>query len=224
MIDNNYDLAYKTYFNIFLKSEISINGLNISIENSFKELSIKNSEKGRNISKSELHEMNSLFKEIKKKFCIICFNELTNQNYEIPCGCNFCSVEHVKKYFHLKNKIDNLYYVCVCSYEYSVSDLYNLGLYFIKNRLFSLKNDIIDLINNNLSRQCCFCSISFEESDGIRIKYKDLENNIRNNLILGDCSQIRHYMCDSCFAEYNTSVKFFCNICKKEHIYIPRRY
>ena len=214
----SYELAFKNYFNIFLKNEINLNELNISIENSIKELYNKNND---NIIKNESQEMKSLFGEIKN-FCIMCLKEVSNQKYQIPCGCNFCSLDHIKKYFHLKNKIKDITnYVCICSYEYSNIDIYNLGLFFDKNKLFSLKNDTINLLNIFLSKQCCFCCVSIDYDNRTRIKYKDLDEDIRNNLILGDRTKLMHHLCNACNLEYNKNQIFFCNICNRNHIYYP---
>ena len=214
----SFELAFKNYFNIFLKNEINLNELNISIENSIKELYNKNND---NIIKNESQEMKSLFREIKN-FCIMCLKEVSNQKYQIPCGCNFCSLDHIKKYFHLKNKIKDITnYVCICSYEYSNIDIYNLGLFFDKNKLFSLKNDTINLLNIFLSKQCCFCCVSIDYDNRTRIKYKDLDEDIRNNLILGDRTKLMHHLCNVCNLEYNKNQIFFCNICNRNHIYYP---
>ena len=213
--------AFKSNFMSFIQNELLICNANITIENAIKELYNKKNDK--NTSKNESQEMQSLFREIKKKFCIICLNELSDQKYQIPCGCNFCSIEHIKKYFHLKNKIKNVTnYICICSYEYTCPDIYDIGLFFYKHRLFSLKNDAIDLINEYLTKQCCFCSLSIGIEERERIKYKDLEND--SNLILGDYTQLTHYLCQSCVMGYNSNEVFFCNICNKSHIYYPKQY
>lgn len=216
-------MDYKEYFNIFIQNEITICGINISIKEAITELYIKNNNKAKK-PKNEMIEMNSLFKEIKKRFCIVCSNELDNNIYIIPCGCNFCSIEHIKKYFHLKNKLkDTLFYVCQCSHQYSFSDLYNLGLFFDDYRLVSLRNDVIDILNEHLSKKCCFCNRSFNTDDIVKIRYRDFEKNIQGNIILGDCNTFKHYSCKSCFYKYNRREKeFFCNVCDINHLYFPR--
>ena len=221
LASNSYYFSFKSNFMNFIQNQLLICKTNITIENAIKELYNKKNDK--NSSKNESQEMQSLFREIKKRFCIICLDELSDQKYQIPCGCNFCSIEHIKKYFHLKNRIKNVTnFVCICSYEYTCTDIYNIGLFFYKHRLFSLKNDAIDLINEYLTKQCCFCSLSIGIEERERIKYKDLENN--SNLILGDCTQLRHYLCQSCVMGYNNNEVFFCNICNKSHIYYPQKY
>ena len=219
----SFDLAFKSNFSIFLKEQININDINISIENAIKELFNKNNKKMNNSTKNEGQEIDSLFNEIKGNFCILCLKELSCKNYKIPCGCNFCSIDDIKKYFHLKNKIkDNMYYVCICSYEYSINDIYNLGLFFIKHKLYSLKYDVIDILNYYLSNQCCFCYISLDSIDNIKIKYRDLEENLKNNLVLDDCSKLKHFICNTCLITYYKSEIFFCNICNISHLYYPK--
>lgn len=214
-------MDYKEYFNIFIQNEITICDINISIKDAVTELYIKNNKEKK--PKNEMVEMNSIFREIKKRFCIVCSNELDNKIYIIPCGCNFCSIDHIKKYFHLKNKLkDTLFYVCQCSHEYSFSDLYNLGLFFDNYKLVSLRNDVIDILNTHLSRKCCFCNRTFNTDDVIKIKYEDFEENYLNNIILGDCNLFKHYSCKSCYYKYNRREReFFCDVCDIRHFYIP---
>ena len=216
----NYEIAFKNYFNDFIKNELSICNINISIENAIIEYYNKKNEKA--LSKKENQEILYFFKDIKSKFCIICSNELSSQQFQIPCGCNFCSITHIKEYFHLKNKIKNLTnYVCICSYEYTYHDLYNLGIFFLKNKLYSLKNDTIDILNNILINQCSFCCLSLKSHEGFRIKYEDIEDNTKNNLNLGDFRSLKHYICNSCFMNYNNREKFYCTFCNKNHIFYP---
>ena len=218
----SYDSALKNNFSNFLKEVINIFKKKISIENSINELNFKIDERKKIFKTDENTEMITLFHDIKKRFCLFCLKELSIHNYIIPCGCQFCSIDHVKKYFHLKNKINNDSFICVCSYNYSNDDLYDLGLFFKKNKLYSLKNDIINILNNFLIDQCCFCSISLESSSHIKIKYLDLEKNLKNNLILDDCTKINHFICETCSFDYYKNETFFCNICKRSHIYIPK--
>ena len=215
-------MDYKEYFNIFIQNEITICGINISIKDAVTELYIKNNNNEKK-PKNEMVEMDSIFREIKKRFCIICSNELDNKVYIIPCGCNFCSLEHIKKYFHLKNKLkEKLFYVCQCSHEYSFSDLYNLGLFFDDFKLASLRNDVIDILNEHLSRKCCFCNRTFNSNDIIKIKYMDFDKNIQDNIILGDCNIFKHYSCRNCYYKYNRREKeFFCNVCAISHLCTP---
>jgi hypothetical protein len=215
-------MDYKGYFNIFIQNEITICGINISIKDAVTELFIKNNNKEKK-AKNEMSEMKSLFRQIKKRFCIVCSNELDNKIYIIPCGCNFCSIDHIKKYFHLKNKLkDTLFYVCQCSHEYSFSDLYNLALFFDKFRLVSLRNDVIDILNEHLSKKCCFCNRTFNSDDVVRVRYEDFEENIQNNLILGDCNLFKHYTCKNCYKYNRREREFFCDVCDIKHFYIPR--
>ena len=216
----NYDIAFKNNFNTFTKNEIIICDINISIENAIKELYNKNNKK---LAKNEKDESFSLFKEIKSNFCLFCLNELSELIFQIPCGCSFCSIDHIKKYFHLKNKLkDNTNYVCICSHEYSINDIYALGIFFKKNKLFSLKFDAIDILNNFLSYQCSFCHISLDSIEFQKIKYKDLEENLKKNLIIDDYTKLKHYLCSDCFQNYYKNETFFCNICNVSHIYCPR--
>ena len=161
--------------------------------------------------------MHPLFQEMKKKFCIFCLGDLNKDRYEIPCKCNFCSIDHIKKYFHLKNNFRyKSNYICICSHEYTNEDIYNIGIFFYLNKLHSLKEDTIDFLNQNyLEKQCCFCSSSIGVNNRKRIKIKDFEDEI----ILGDTNKLRHFICNYCVYQYRNNVETFnCFICNKNHI------
>ena len=212
--NKKYDLSFKKVFNKFVDEKIDIFNKNIIIRNALEILN--------NDYKSNL-EMHPIFEEIKKKFCIFCLCDLskTETKYEIPCKCNFCSIDHVKRYFHLKNNFKyKSNYICICSHEYSNIDIYNIGIFFYLNKLYSLKEDSIDFLNQNyLEKQCCFCSLSIGNNNRKRIKIKDFEDEI----ILGDTNKLKHYICDNCFYQYGDNVETFsCFICNKNHIVINK--
>ena len=202
--------AFITYFDEFLESKLNIMEQNISIKNALNILD--------NNFKSNL-EMHPVFQKIKKQFCIFCLSNIKETKYEIPCKCNFCCIDHIKKYFHMKNsfKSKNNYF-CICSHQYSLKNIYNIGIFFLQNKLYSLKEDIIDFLNlNYLSKQCCFCSVSLEHYNIKRVKIKDL----KDELVLGDTNKLKHLQCLNCFLQYKNNVeKFFCFICNKEHMII----
>ena len=205
-----FDFSFKIIFNDFVDKKIEIFNNNITIRNALEKLN--------NNYKSKF-EMHPIFGDIKKKFCIFClcdFNK-TKTKYEIPCKCNFCSIDHIKRYFHMINNFKNKSnYICICSHEYSNIDIYNIGIFFYLNKLYSLKEDTIDFLNQNyLEKQCCFCSISIGNNNRKRIKIKDFEDEI----ILGDTNKLKHYICDNCFYQYGDNVETFsCFICNKNHI------
>ena len=205
-----FDFSFKIIFNDFVDKKIEIFNNNITIRNALEKLN--------NNYKSKF-EMHPIFGDIKKKFCIFCLCDLnkTKTKYEIPCKCNFCSIDHIKRYFHMINNFKNKSnYICICSHEYSNIDIYNIGIFFYLNKLYSLKEDTIDFLNQNyLEKQCCFCSISIGNNNRKRIKIKGFEDEI----ILGDTNKLKHYICDNCFYQYGDNVETFsCFICNKNHI------
>ena len=209
-----FDFSFKIIFNDFVDKKIEIFNNNITIRNALEKLN--------NNYKSKF-EMHPIFGDIKKKFCIFCLCDLnkTKTKYEIPCKCNFCSIDHIKRYFHMINNFKNKSnYICICSHEYSNIDIYNIGIFFYLNKLYSLKEDTIDFLNQNyLEKQCCFCSISIGNNNRKRIKIKDFEDEI----ILGDTNKLKHYICDNCFYQYGNNVETFsCFICNKNHIVINK--
>ena len=203
-----HELAFKNYFNEFIENKIEIFDQNISIKETLQLLD--------NNYKTNL-EMHPVFQEMKKNFCIFCLGDLNKEKYEIPCKCNFCCIDHIKKYFHLKNNFRyKSNYICICSHEYTNEDIYNIGIFFYLNKLYSLKDDTIDFLNQNyLEKQCCFCSNSIGINNRKRIKIKDFEDEI----ILGDTNKLRHFICSYCVYQYRNNVETFnCFICNKNHI------
>ena len=190
---------------------LNINNKNISLKDILKEMINKSGEEGNN----ETLIFKKIMNEVKKKFCVVCGNEYKNKDirYIIPCGCSFCSIDDMKKYFHIKNKLKSNNYVCVCSYEYNNVELYELGLFFKKFRLFSLQNDIIEIFNNLLKAKCCCC---FKSDDAIyRIKYKDTDIDV-----LGDNYKLKHYFCKDCFYKLMNMETFECFLCDRIHVFL----
>lgn len=203
----NKEVQYQNCFNLFLQDHLDILKTTISIEDAVKGLYLK---ENKNLIDFNIH---NFFREIKQYFCTYCGNEIEMNLFELPCGCNFCSKDHIKKYFHFENKINiDAKFICCCSYQYSNIDIYNLGLFFKKLQLASLKNDTIQLLNNYLSRVCSFCGMNIEEPI-YRIKYKD--SNIIDTL--GDCYQIFHYNCEQCWEISKYERVFFCETCNRQH-------
>ena len=212
--DKIFELAFKTYFNEFLEIKIDIFNKNISIKSAL--------EKIDNSYKINL-EMHPLFQDMKKKFCIFCLGNLDKTRYKIPCKCSFCSIEHIKKYFHLKNNFRyKSNYICICSHEYTNEDIYNIGIFFYLNKLYSLKEDTIDYLNQNyLEKKCCFCSNSLGSNNRMRIKIKDFEDE----MVLGDTNKLRHFICNYCVDQYRNNVETFsCFICNKIHIVVNKQF
>ena len=189
----------------------NIDNKNFSLSDIIKEMINKSGEKGI----SEPLIFKEIMNEVKKKFCVCCCNEFRNNDlrYIIPCGCSFCSIDDMKKYFHLKNKLKSNNYVCICSYEYNNVELYELGLFFKKLKLRSLQNDVIEILNNLLKEKCCRCSKSANPI--FRIKYKETTDDV-----LGDNYTLKHFFCKECYYNMEHMETFECILCDRIHIFL----
>ena len=167
---------------------------------------------------------NKIFNEVRKNVCLICCYKIENnlESITIPCGCHFCSEKHMEYYFKEKKPIiKEKEFLCYCNYKYSIKDIYNLGLLFIKsdyNSLNKLKRNILDYLNLILSKECCICE--WKDIVPNKIRYKD--DNEKNNEVLSGYKELKHFICKACIKQLHEEQKFFCKICDKYHIFSPK--
>ena len=215
-------------FKDLLKSEVTINKKIISIESSLYVLSkYHNNNTKKNLNEENINNLSNIYNdianEVKKNVCIYCCHKTDNNSENpiaIPCGCHFCSEEHLECYFKEKKPIaKEKDYLCYCSYKYNIKDIYNLGLIFIKSKndsLNKLKKNILDKLNSILAKECCGCDR--KEVVLNKIRYKD-ENK---NEVLSGYKELKHFLCQICSEQILPSQKFLCKICDKNHIFAPK--
>ena len=94
---------YKNIFEFLKVNTIIIRDKKTNIDTVLNQL-INNNIKYKN---EKIKFLESIIIKIKKSYCLKCKIKLRkdSQNYSIPCGCSFCSINHLYFYFYENNKI-----------------------------------------------------------------------------------------------------------------------
>ena len=219
------DILYINYLNYLEKKDI-----NKFTESHIKKIIKRLSEcpceiNNKNIEIKELIneqglDINKLFSKIKQKICLICRNNINNNNaITLPCECKFCSqkcLDIYMKEIEQRNEYVNDHGLrviipmseCFCGYQYKLQDFNNL-----KNELEHYNNKeyiaiIETAIENNLKIRCILCNKLFNNVDKfITLKLKDE----KEHLICKKCSMMNNINLE------NNNEEFFCPFCNKNH-------
>jgi hypothetical protein len=147
--------------------------------------------------------------KVKETICLNCEENIVGKKIKFPCGCYVCDDECLVDAFTGFNSLENTNsFYCICSHFYSIHELYELGLIFLKKDLDFNYGIIVKLFNKSIYQQCSIC----ERKNNINqiIYYKSEDDNI-----LGDYRKLTHFICDKCFEE--SGGDFFCKYCEKKH-------
>ena len=154
---------------------------------------------------------NEIILELKQQICIYCFCNIQNTDFILPCGCNFCSHNHLNSF--LKEKIQNKIcynFKCFCSFEYNpnkILELFNI----LKNiNIFKDYNIFVQNLNKIFKNICFKCG------------------NEKRNLTLVDFEgfiplRFNHFICHNCI-QSSSSNNVECSICKIQHKYILKDF
>ena len=151
--------------------------------------------------------LNDIILELRQDVCLYCFNNVQCLEFKLPCGCNFCSYNHLELFVNekLKNKL-NINYKCFCSYEYKPNKILELS-YFLKNKkIYKDYNYLIKRLNELFGGICFKCGKEKKDMTGVEIE--------------GFCPiNFNHFMCDDCI-ENESSNYVKCSICNIQHKYL----
>ena len=160
-------------------------------------------------NKSDLF-IKKLMTELKQNICLYCRNDIINKNlkFQLPCGCCFCSVQHLSNFFKTLVKYNLSYnYKCICAIEYKPYQVLELCSYLKQNKIY--ENN--DAYNKHLSyifkNFCCKCGLIKNKLIPISI------NNSVNNF---------HNLCEDCSKgtnNFNNNI-LQCIICNISHSYL----
>ena len=219
------DILYINYLNYLEKKDINkfteshIKKIIKQLSECPCEINNKNIEIKELINEQGL-DINKLFSKIKQKICLICRNNINNNNaITLPCECKFCSqkcLDIYMKEIEQRNEYVNDHGLkviipmseCFCGYQYKLQDFNNL-----KNELEHYNNKeyiaiIETAIENNLKIRCILCNKLFNNVDKfITLKLKDE----KEHLICKKCSMINNINLE------NNNEEFFCPFCNKNH-------
>ena len=132
---------------------------------------------------------------------------MTNNEFTLICGCNFCSYNHLDLFFKekIKNKL-SYNYKCFCSYEYMPNKVLEL-CNFLKNK--NIYKDFNSMIKNLNQIFNCIC-----------FKCGNEKNNLNATDIEGFCPiKFQHFICEDC-VQADTSNYVKCSICNIQHKYL----
>ena len=159
----------------------------------------------------------NILKDVKQKICLECKYEVEKKNsIKIPCGCCFCSKEHLSEYFTNENIIKKSKpFICFCSTQYTFKQLYNLGSLFNNLKLNKEKNQVIKNINHLLKKKCSSCG--GDEMKLYEMECKDFDNDNDLNVELFD--ELKHFLCKKCIKYYRNAY-YKCIVCQTLHRFI----
>ena len=76
---------------------------------------------------------------------------MKNTQFKLPCGCNFCSLKHLEKFFkHLVGYKLKYNYKCICAYEYKPYQILELCDFLRMNKTGITTNNANNLSNEKI--------------------------------------------------------------------------
>ena len=191
------------------------------------QIQLKNNEKPKNFNLDQAIEFynknyynenldkKQVIKEIKKKVCICCHDDIKGERYVFPCDCNLCSKDHVNSYLSNIDLSRDL--ICSCSTVYTREMIFDLGI-LTDNLNLRVKNIFIEYFNKILKHICCICG---KTTKGQRYKCSILisskEMNQNQKKIDNFLRHLVHYFCEQCLINNNDGIN--CKICKMTHYF-----
>ena len=198
------------------------------------QLQLKNHESPKNLAlKQALEIYNKIYsddkfgkeqiiKELKKKLCVLCQEDIRGEGIILPCDCHLCNKEELDKF--LSETELNKGFICECTKEYTREMIFDLAVLTYDLNIGS-KKIFIRYFNSLLNRVCCNCgktsNINYYSNDFISSK-----NEKNNHSFL---KELKHKFCGICFGIIQNTKIIDCKICKRKHflnkiIYIIANY
>ena len=163
--------------------------------------------------KKNVSYINQLMFQLKQTICLYCLKDINNShlntnNYQLPCGCKFCSLEHLGSFFKklVQNKL-TYNYKCICALEYKPYQVLELCTFLRKNEIYNNNEAYYKHLNQIFKQFCCKCG---------KIKIIVVPISVDNSIINF------HNICDECNKGNNHDINkiLYCCICNKKHTYI----
>jgi hypothetical protein len=147
---------------------------------------------------------------IKQQICLYCYCDLPNTEFRLPCGCSFCSQNHLNSF--IKEKVQNrisINFKCFCSYEYKPNKLLELFT-FLKNKNVFEYNYLIQRLNELFGEICFKCGCQKGDMSPV-----DIEGFIP--------LKFDHFICEECIQNESSNYTE-CYICKIQHKYLLKDF
>ena len=156
--------------------------------------------------------INKLMSYLKQNICLYCHNYINKSNlhynYQLPCGCSFCSVQHL--YYFFKNIVKNeltYNYKCICAIEYKPYQIFELCSFLNANKIYDSYDKYIKHLSQIFKNFCCKCG-----------QIKNILHPISIDKIISNF----HNLCEDCDTKnyHDINKTIYCLICNTKHIYI----
>ena len=153
--------------------------------------------------------INQLMADLKKSTCLYCCTNIneTQSHFQLPCGCNFCSGQHLHDFF--KKLVADKFsynYKCICAIEYKPYQILELCNFLRLNNIYTSNDKYIKHLSDIFKHFCCKCG---------SIKNKLIAISVDNTVTYF------HNICEECTKGINANNKILhCLICNKKHTYI----
>ena len=200
---NMVKITKDDFNNLFLnKIAIRYDNKNYSIYQVIEELNIQDN---KDFNANNI--LNDIILEIKQGICLFCYADVHNLEFQLPCGCNFCSFNHLESFVNEKigNKL-NINYKCFCSFEYKPNKIFELCNFLKNKKVYKNYNYLIQQLNAIFGGICFKCG--------------EKKNDMTSIDIEGFCPiNFNHFMCEDCI-ENESSNYVKCSICSIQHKYL----
>jgi hypothetical protein len=166
-----------------------------------------------NINFNVNQKIDEIIFEIKKNICCYCYCNVQSNEFELPCGCNFCSYDHLNSFISekIKNKLAHNF-KCFCSYQYRPNNVLELCNFLRNKNIFKDYNCLIEQLNHLYGGICFKCG---REKNETELQSVDIE---------GFCPlKFDHFICEECI-QNETSNNIECIICKIQHKYLLKDF
>jgi hypothetical protein len=151
--------------------------------------------------------------ELKKTICCYCYCNVQSNEFKLPCGCNFCSYDHLNSFFskNVQNKL-TYNFKCFCSYQYGPNNVLELCNFFKNKNIFKDYDILIKQLNHIFGEICFKCGRGKTETE---LQGVDIE---------GFCPiRFEHSICKECIQnEESNYIK--CIICEIQHKYLLKDF
>ena len=151
--------------------------------------------------------------ELKKSICSYCYCNIQSNEFKLPCGCNFCSYEHLNSFFskNVQNKL-TYNYKCFCSYQYEPKNVLELCNFFKNKNVFKDYDTLIKQLNHLFGEICFKCGRNKTEAE---LQGVDIE---------GFCPiKFEHSICEECIQNEETNY-IKCIICEIQHKFLLKDF
>ena len=151
--------------------------------------------------------------ELKKSICCYCYCNVQSNEFKLPCGCNFCTYEHLSSFFSQKVKNKLTYnYKCFCSYQYGPNKVLELCNFFKNKNIFKDYECLLKQLNHLFGEICFKCGREKTETE---LQDVDIE---------GFCPiKFEHSICKECIQKEESNY-IECIICEIQHKYLLKDF